>query len=299
MLRIHLVMLFLLFALGGCSAKSGGKDVGKMKAAQGDAAAQVEPSRTYEKGEGVLRDAAPKAEPASLQELREHAAQGDAKAQSKLGYIYSIGKGVSHDDTEAAKWYRLAAVQGDAEAQSNLGAMYEAGSGVPRDSAEAVKWYRLAAAQGRASAQASLGHAYYYGEGVPRDYVEALKWFRLAAARGDTLAQSSLMVMYERGDGVSQDFVQAHKWCKLAASDLSGVMRDLAAKRCEVIAARITPEGRDDSRAGVTTARRLKDGVEVKTETEKGIETTTVRRITPDNLKELCEQGAIPAQFCP
>ncbi len=47
------------------------------------------------------------------------------------------------------RWrYRLAADQGDADAQFNLGIMYENGRRVPQDETEAVRWYRLAADQG-------------------------------------------------------------------------------------------------------------------------------------------------------
>ncbi len=57
--------------------------------------------------------------------------------------MYEFGKGVSEDQTEAVKWYRLAAEQGDADAQAFLGEMYENGKGVPEDETEAVKWYRI------------------------------------------------------------------------------------------------------------------------------------------------------------
>jgi TPR repeat protein len=38
-------------------------------------------------------------------------------AQNDLGFMYSTGEGVPQDDTEAGRWYRLAADQGLAEAQ--------------------------------------------------------------------------------------------------------------------------------------------------------------------------------------
>jgi TPR repeat protein len=57
---------------------------------------------------------------------------------------------IEEDDTQAARWYRLAAEQGYARAQYSLGRMYESGQGVPEDYVEAVRWYRLAAEQGYA-----------------------------------------------------------------------------------------------------------------------------------------------------
>ncbi len=60
-------------------------------------------------------------------------------------------------DSEAVKWYRLAADQGHPFAQLRLGICYENGCGVPQSDSEAVKWYRLAADQGNSYAQFNLG----------------------------------------------------------------------------------------------------------------------------------------------
>ena len=89
------------------------------------------------------------------------------------------------DDTEAVKWYRLAAAQGYDSAQSNLGVMYAKGQGVPQDDAEAMKWYRLAADQGDGRAQVNLGVLYGNGQGVRRNYVQGYMWLSLAAQQGD------------------------------------------------------------------------------------------------------------------
>ena len=55
---------------------------------------------------------------------------------------------------------------------------------MPQDDTEAVRWYRLAAEQGHAFAQASLGMMYGTGQGVPQDFVTAHMWYNLAAAHG-------------------------------------------------------------------------------------------------------------------
>ena len=49
--------------------------------------------------------------------------------------------------------------------------MYAVGRGVPQDETEAVRWFRLAAEQGYRAAQYNLGRAYENGLGVPQDYV--------------------------------------------------------------------------------------------------------------------------------
>ncbi len=63
----------------------------------------------------------------SLEELRSTAERGDVLAQYNLGEMYRLGQGVPQDDSEAARWYRLAAEQGYALAQFNLGLMYARG----------------------------------------------------------------------------------------------------------------------------------------------------------------------------
>jgi TPR repeat protein len=96
--------------------------------------------------------------------------------------------------------------------------MYDNGEGVAEDDTEAVKWWRLAAEQGDAVAQSNLGLKYAQGEGVSEDYAEAIKWWRLSAEQGNTLAQNGLGVLYETGEGVRQDNIKAHMWFNIASS---------------------------------------------------------------------------------
>ena len=77
---------------------------------------------------------------------------------------------------------------GDADAQYSLGILYDDGHGVPRDDTEAAKWFRLAADQGYAMAQNNLGSLYARGAGVPQDYVQAYMWFALSAEQDNGLA---------------------------------------------------------------------------------------------------------------
>ena len=152
-------------------------------------------------------------------ETLEKAQRGDAEAQYNLGEIYDKGKGVPEDDTEALKWYRLAAEQGDAGAQYKLGVMYESGRGVHKGWAGSyypLKWYRLAAEGGYADAQYKLGYMYATGEGVPENDTEAVKWYRLAADQGGAGAQFRLGYMYAAGEGVPKNDIKAYVWYSLA-----------------------------------------------------------------------------------
>ena len=66
------------------------------------------------------------------------AEQGDVRAIVKLGWIYRYGRGVPHNDTEAARWYLMAAEKGDVGAQNTIGSMYALGQGVPLDEGKAL-----------------------------------------------------------------------------------------------------------------------------------------------------------------
>lgn len=196
--------------------------------------------------------------------FRRQSLTGDAHAQYMLGTMYymslldtqlSVGawdevNTEAERNTEAAKWFRLAANQGHAEAQYNLGVMYKKGYGVPQNKTEALKWIRLSANQGYAEAQSDLGEMYYFdnvklfnssgiynpesipAQVVPQSYTESAKWFRLAANQGYAHAQYMLGSMYLDGLGVSKSYTTAVKWFRLSANQghpmATGTLKRLA-----------------------------------------------------------------------
>lgn len=70
---------------------------------------------------------------------------------------------------------------------------------MPQDDSEAVRWYTMAAEQGDADAQFNLGNAYYHGRGVRRDYRQAAYWWQRAADQGDSGAMHNLQTLYSSG----------------------------------------------------------------------------------------------------
>ena len=70
--------------------------------------------------------------------------------------------------------------------------------GVPKDDSEAMRWYRLAAEQGHADAQWSLGLMYEVGVGVPQDYVAAHVWLNLSASRRNSADSNRKLVIHDR-----------------------------------------------------------------------------------------------------
>ena len=121
------------------------------------------------------------------------------------------------DDTEAIKWFRMAAEQGDTEAQLNLGEAYHYGNSVEQDYAEAVKWYRMAAEQGNTEALFNLGNAYYNSNGIEQDYAEAVKWYCMSVEQEHSFVQYDWGERFEFGKDVPQDLDAAKHLFSLAA----------------------------------------------------------------------------------
>ena len=152
-----------------------------------------------------------------LQILRKRAEKGDVEAASMLGCHYADGDGIEQDDTEAYKWFFVAAQQGDLVAQFNLGLFYEQGRGTKQNPSEAVKWYLKAATEGCAEAQCNLGACYHDGFGVERSEEDAVQWYLLAAEQGMAQAQFNLGISYLSGDGVERNTEKAVTWMLKAA----------------------------------------------------------------------------------
>ena len=73
-----------------------------------------------------------------------------------------------------------------------LGQMTEKGAGIAQSDSDAFRWYKLAADFGNAKGMLEVGQAYSTGMGVAVDHVAAVRWFQASAARGDVLAMESL-----------------------------------------------------------------------------------------------------------
>ncbi len=120
----------------------------RLLAEQGDAEAQYELGRMYERGRGVPED-----DNEAVSWYRLAAEQGNALAQISLGIMYENGDGMPKDVTEAVRWYRLAAEQGDALGQTLLGLKYDNGEGITEDRVSAYMWWNLTVAQGMEGAR--------------------------------------------------------------------------------------------------------------------------------------------------
>ncbi len=135
-----------------------------------------------------------------------------AKGMLCVGKCLETGDGVSKDQTEAVKWYRMAAEQGLAEAIFELAKCYRFGIGVKRNRTTASRWLHKAAEQGHAKAMVLLGKRcldYDSGEYNSRKAVEL---FRKAAEQGEAWGMFHLGECFINGDGVKKDFDAAYLW---------------------------------------------------------------------------------------
>lgn len=106
------------------------------------------------------------------------------------GLVDDFSAGRCEDDSEALRWYRMAAKQGNVDAQCNIGFIYLFRLGESdQHSREALRWYRKGAKRGYDHAQWCVGLIYLDGRGVTRDVGEALRWFRKAAAQSTVYAE--------------------------------------------------------------------------------------------------------------
>jgi len=156
-----------------------------------------------------------------IDDLRAQAEQGNALAQSYLGLRYESGLGVVKNETEAVRWYVLAADQGEGVAKDIVEALAKRGN------QDALKWIFQAAKRGDVKAQYSLGVFYAFGSSAPQNFAEAYHWLLLAAEQGYVPAQFSLGRLYEGAEG---NQVDAHAWFNIASaretSDDQTVLRD-------------------------------------------------------------------------
>ena len=80
---------------------------------------------------------------------------------------------------------------GSVSAQIELAECYLYGNGVDESESEAIKWYELAAGKGNIDAMVACGDLYCneWNLDLEPDYVKGIKWYRKAAAKGNTKAK--------------------------------------------------------------------------------------------------------------
>lgn len=115
----------------------------RIRAAQGDAEAQLQLGMHYAEGDGVIQN-----DKEAARWFAQAAKQGLAEAQYQYGLALLQGRGVVQDYHAAFSWIEKPAQRGYAKAQYSLGELHRYGTGTAIDKARAYLWFNLAAAQG-------------------------------------------------------------------------------------------------------------------------------------------------------
>ena len=139
-----------------------------------------------------------------------------SSAVEQLALCYHAGLGVEQNQTEALKYYQIAADAGNPIAHCRMGYIYEA-QGAPE---RAFQQYKKVEDSNLLIASYLVARCYEKGIGVQPSIKEAVARYDFLA--NDTsfgMAQYALARCYERGIGVSVDTYQANIWYERAADN--------------------------------------------------------------------------------
>jgi len=111
------------------------------------------------------------------------------RAQLKVAFAYARGTEVAKSDTDAFRYYEMAARQHSIAGLVSAGNMLVRGRGCICDASAGAEMIREAAERGSALGMHALGHLYKTGRGVEKDERVAKRWLKAAADRGIVDAQ--------------------------------------------------------------------------------------------------------------
>jgi len=144
---------------------------------------------------------------------------GEGAEQYNLGYHYLYGEGVKQSNSEAKKWFDLAAKSDSPAARYKIGRLYETGVLYQKDIKKAVFHYQFAAKKGDVYAINNLAILYLNGTGITKDVDKGINLFTLAANRGNVEAQVNLGLYYLKAKLEGRSIQNAVKWFTEAAKD--------------------------------------------------------------------------------
>lgn len=134
-----------------------------------------------------------------------------------LGRVYALGQGIPVDETDASRWFLVAAERGMPEAQQLMGWRFLKGVGVAVNNDKAMLWLRRAADSGLAPARTLLGLQLLGAGTMKPDLAAGAGWIVKAAEQGYGPAQQILGSLYDSGSGVPHDADKARTWWRKGA----------------------------------------------------------------------------------
>lgn len=153
----------------------------------------------------------------SFQYYKQAADQG--VVSEGIGVCYEYGFGVEANETEAFKYYTLAAAENYVPAKYRLGLCYKYGTGTSINMVEAYRWLSDAAQNGNIYAIYESGMMLLSGDGITKDEEQGAKMLLQAAEENYDWAQFELGNCYLAGRGVPEDDIQAMVWYQKAADN--------------------------------------------------------------------------------
>lgn len=148
-----------------------------------------------------------------------------------LGICYEFGFGVEENNTEAFKYYTLAAEKDNTASKYRLGLCYKYGTGTTENMTEAYNWFSKAAENEHFNAQYETAMMLLDGKGVAQDEQKAVEMLKKIAEDDHDDAQFELGNCYLTGRGVSEDEAQAMFWYQKAADNGNEQAQKLTGKR--------------------------------------------------------------------
>lgn len=148
-----------------------------------------------------------------------------------LGICYEFGFGVDENETEAIKYYTLAAEKENTASMYRLGLCYKYGIGTAENLSESYNWFVKAAENEHFNAQYEVAMMLLDGKGVAQDEERAVQMLMKIAEEDHDSAQFELGNCYLTGRGVQEDDVQAMVWYQRAADNGNEDAKKLTGKR--------------------------------------------------------------------
>lgn len=148
-----------------------------------------------------------------------------------IGLCYEYGLGVEANETQAFKYYHLAAEEDYTSAKYRLGLCYKYGTGTTENMEEAYNWLSEAAEDGNLNAQYEAAMMLLDGKGVAKDEAKGIEMLMKVAEEDHDDAQYELGNCFLTGKGVAENETQAMYWYQKAAENGNEQAQKLTGRR--------------------------------------------------------------------
>lgn len=168
----------------------------------------------YAEGKASVSD---KKYKAALESFRSSADQGYSPALFEIGQLHEFGMGIKADHFKSISYYKRSSELNNVQAQILLARYYETGLFVVKNQTEAIKYYRLAANNGSLEAMRWLIDYSAYNSDFATPF-EVFEWQNTLADSGDHTAKYEVGMAFYKGWGTAKDNAAAFEYLKDSAN---------------------------------------------------------------------------------